>query len=120
MIGVSAFVQDLVAIPGGVVLAVTGRTARNTRRRAANGTWSAAGWNPPAGLVFQRAWGRAENDVYATRYFGPTSTYLWHWDGTNFTELSIRADYLDDVAGNAFGDVAAVGNVGRIWRYGRR
>jgi hypothetical protein len=119
-LGVNEFAQDLVALPGRVLLAVTGGSARNTRRRAPDGTWAAAGWNPPTGLVFQRAWGRAENDVYATRYFGPTSTYLWHWDGMAWAEVSIRSDYLDDVAGNAAGDVTAVGNVGRVWRYGRR
>jgi hypothetical protein len=37
-----------------------------------------------------------------------------------WSEVSIRSDYLDDVAGNAAGDVTAVGNVGRVWRYGRR
>jgi len=70
-------------------------------------------------LSFQRGWGNAENDVYATRYSG-SGTYLWHWNGTAWSEVSILSDYLDDVAGNAAGDVTAVGNVGRIWRYGRR
>jgi hypothetical protein len=32
----------------------------------------------------------------------------------------MRAEYLDDIAGNADGDVTAVGTLGRAWRYGRR
>jgi hypothetical protein len=117
-IGVSDVVQDLVALPSGVLLAVT-NTPRNARRRSTAGVWSAAGWSPPTGLVFQRAWGRAENEVYATRYYGP-GTYLWRWDGIAWSELPMRAEYLDDIAGNADGDVTAVGTLGRAWRYGRR
>ena len=117
-IGVTDYIQDLIALPGNVLIAMTGN-ARNSRRRSPAGVWSSAGWGTGSSLSFQRAWGRAENDVYATRYSG-SGTYLWHWNGTAWSEVSILSDYLDDVAGNGFGDVTAVGNVGRIWRYGRR
>jgi len=117
-IGVTDFVQDLIALPGNVLVALTGN-ARNSRRRSPAGVWSSAGWGPGASLSFQRGWGNAENDVYATRYSG-SGTYLWRWNGTAWSEVSILSDYLDDVAGNAAGDITAVGNVGRVWRYGRR
>ena len=117
-IGVTDFVQDVIALPGNVLIALTSN-ARNSRRRSPAGVWSSAGWGPGASLSFQRGWGNAENDVYATRYSG-SGTYLWRWNGTAWSEVSTLSDYLDDVAGNAAGDITAVGNVGRIWRYGRR
>jgi hypothetical protein len=116
--GVTEFVQDLIALPGNVLIALTSN-ARNSRRRSPAGVWSSAGWGPGGSLSFQRGWGNAENNVYATRYSG-SGTYLWQWNGTAWSEVSILSDYLDDVAGNLAGDITAVGNVGRIWRFGRR
>lgn len=118
-IGVSGFVQDLVDLGNGELLALHGSATENSRIRGVDGTWRSAGY--PAGLpVFQRAWARSPDAVFATRYFDSQNRkYLWQWDGTTWTQPA-QVNYLDWVHGNAHGDVVAVGNVGRIWRHAER